>query len=80
MKKLNLTEEQLKENIIYWIVPVFGCVEPESLIGPFLTYENMLEKAKEVHKTQSEDDALFYLRIEHGIPWVDAFAGRDFLE
>lgn len=66
MKRLKLTRKQLKENIIYWIIPVFGCVEPQMAVGPFLTYEDMLKRAKKIKATQSDDDALFYSRTQYG--------------
>lgn len=66
MKTLKLTPKQLKENIIYWIIPVFACVEPQKAVGPFLTYDDMLKRAKKIKAKQSDDDALFYSRTQYG--------------
>lgn len=68
----------MKNKIQYWIVPVFGCIEPESLVGPFLTFGNMKKRAKKVHAEQSEDDAIFWLRTQDGKkPQINAFVGSE---
>lgn len=68
------------ESIRRYLVPVHGCVEPE-LEGPFEDDEERLERAREIHAEQDQDDALFWLDIpSDGEPVIGAFAGGDFKE
>jgi hypothetical protein len=63
----------------YYIAPVFGCVEPQSVEGPFDTFHAMLEQAKKVKAEQSETDALFYIvQQEDGRPCLECFANSHF--
>jgi hypothetical protein len=70
------------KRIQYFIVPVFGCVEPEPLIGPFNTFGKMLTFARKIYAKQREEDAIFYLRTEgNGVkPTVESFANLDMEE
>jgi hypothetical protein len=62
----------------YYILKVFGCVEPEPLHGPYLTYGNMLKAARRAHKKQSEEDAIFWLRVDgKGRPQVGSFTNTE---
>jgi len=58
----------------YYIVPVFGCVEPEPLKGPFKTYDGMVRAARKIRANQKEEDAIFYLKINpKGRPQMGTF-------
>lgn len=61
----------------YYIVPIFGCVDPESLVGPFYTYAGMLRRARKIHAKQDEDDAIFWLRVDNGKPVFESFSGAE---
>ena len=62
----------------YYIVSVFGCVQPEKLIGPFSDYKRMLARASKIHAKQWENDALFYLVIEDGKkPRMESFGAME---
>ena len=62
----------------YYIIPVYGCVEPEHLIGPFKTYEKMFKRAVKVRANQNERDAIFWLRFQQGrMPQVSAFTNAE---
>jgi hypothetical protein len=58
----------------YFVLPVFGSVEPQRPIGPFKTFEAMRKRAVKVRKEQDENDAIFYL-VTHPTkrPVVDSF-------
>lgn len=45
----------------FYIIPVFGCTDPEPMIGPFKSYDAMLKRARKVHDKQREEDALFWM-------------------
>jgi hypothetical protein len=65
-------------NTKYYIIPVFRCVEPEPLIGPFKTYEGMVKRAQKVYLNQHEGDAIFYLKLEDGKrPTVGTFSNDE---
>ena len=67
-----------KNNLGYWIVPVFRCVDIEDLVGPFSTYGAMLRAARKIKQRQREEDALFWLRLDKGEPPVmGSFSGRE---
>ena len=58
----------------YYVIPVFGCVEPETLIGPYKSYDSMVKKAQEVHAEQDEHDAIFWMVIDgRGRPAIGTF-------
>ena len=62
----------------YYIIPVYGCTDPEPLIGPFKTYAGMLNRAREVKAEQREEDAIFWLRTEKGeCPIVESFSNAE---
>jgi hypothetical protein len=63
-----------KQKPKFYIVPVFGCVEPETLRGPYKTYHGMRCVARKIHAKQYENDAIFWLRIpEKGCPEMGTF-------
>ena len=64
----------------YYIVPVFGCVDPETLKGPFKTYKGLVRAARKVHAKQNDDDAIFWLRCGKGRPIMGSFSGDEFGE
>lgn len=58
----------------YYVMPVWGCVEPEPLAGPFKTYEGMVKRASKIHAKQGEEDAIFWMRTSgNRIPVVGTF-------
>ena len=62
----------------FYIIPVYGCTDPEPMIGPFATYENMLKRARKVHDKQREEDALFWMvTYPKGKPGVGSFSGEE---
>ena len=61
----------------YYIVPVFGCVDPEPLAGPFKTYKGMVRAARKLHAKQAEEDAIFWLRCGKGRPTVGSFTNDE---
>jgi len=67
----------MKRNVKYYIVPIFGCIDPEQLVGPFYTYAGMLRKARKVHARQDEDDAIFWLRVGDGKPIFGDFSSDE---
>ena len=65
----------------YYIIPIYGCTDPENLIGPYKSFKEMLPKAIEVKNKQREEDAIFWLVTEDNPtmpPAVFAFSNRDF--
>jgi len=62
-----------KRTSAYYVLPVYGCTDPEPLVGPFDTQEEMLTAAIEVHAEQKEQDAIFWLVIEGGTPQIFSF-------
>lgn len=62
----------------YYIVRVFGCVDPEPLIGPFKTYDGMRKRAVKVRAGQDDEDAIFWLRTAPGEkPLIASFTNAD---
>jgi len=62
----------------YYIVPVFGCVDPEALVGPFKTYHGMKRAARKIHAKQAEEDAIFWLRVPaKGRPEMGSFTDAE---
>lgn len=62
----------------YYVIPVYGCTDPESLIGPFRTFANMLKRARKVHASQASEDAIFWLRVNEGEkPMVNSFSNQE---
>jgi hypothetical protein len=64
----------------YYIAPVFGGTDPETLIGPYKTFKGMLKKAKKVKENQRMEDSIFWLVINDipGVPpAVCAFTNHD---
>lgn len=62
----------------YYIVPVFGCVDPETLKGPFKTYDGMVNEARKIYANQDQDDAIFYLKVQPGRrPQLGTFSGSE---
>ena len=62
----------------YYIVPVWGCVDPEPLRGPYPTFGKLLKAARRVYKKQDDDDAIFWLRLEGKVkPQMGAFSGEE---
>jgi hypothetical protein len=62
-----------KSTVKYYVLPVWGCVEPQPLIGPFKSYEAMTKRAVKVHAEQGEEDAIFWMRTGKGAPAVSTF-------
>lgn len=54
----------------YYLVHVFGCVDPQAPEGPFATYDALLERATEFFNDEmdQESDVLFYLYLKDGCP------------
>ena len=67
----------MKSEPLYYIVPVFGCTDPEPLAGPFKLYRNMLRRARKIHANQKEEDAIFWLVIRNGRPMIGSFTGEE---
>ena len=67
------------DGIEFYILPVFGCVQPEPLIGPFKTYAEMQKRAQMVAARQGDMDAIFWLRTAPNPvgPMVGSFSGKD---
>ena len=64
----------------YYLIDVFGCVEPTA-VGPFDTDEERDAQAKIIHAGQSEEDALFWANVDkEGNLVVGAFCNNDFRE
>jgi hypothetical protein len=61
----------------FWAVPIFRCVEPEPVVGPFDTYDDMLVKAREIRKEQRDDDALFWAMIKDGRLEIGSFVNYE---
>lgn len=57
----------------YYILPVYGCLDPEPFIGPFDSYELMLQQAKLIRLEQDEEDALFWVRTKDPDTTVNCF-------
>ncbi len=59
----------------FYIMPVFGCTDPEALIGPYKTFDRMLKRAQKVYAKQREEDAIFWVLVKpNGRPEVGSFA------
>ena len=62
----------------YYIIPIWMGVSTKSLIGPFLCFEDMLVKAREIRAEQREEDGLFWLRLDSAsTPTVGEFSNLD---
>ncbi len=62
----------------FYIIPVFGCTDPEPLIGPFKTYDGMVKRAKKVFAKQREEDAIFWMvTYPKGRPGIGSFTFAD---
>ncbi len=61
----------------YYLVPIFGSVDPETLKGPYLTYTDLVRAAQRVRAKQNDEDGLFYLEIGKGKPVMGSFSGAD---
>jgi hypothetical protein len=58
----------------YYVVPIFGSVEPQILQGPYARPEAMIEAARVVHAEQSQNDSIFWLEIDDkGTPTMGTF-------
>ena len=64
-------------NIKYYIVPIWSCIDPEPLKGPFNTYDGMLRAARKIRAKQNEEDGIFWLRIGEGNPMIQAFTMQE---
>lgn len=68
----------MKKKIQYWILPIWGSVEPQKLIGPFKTYKGLLKRATVEFENQSDEDALFYMVTGESVaPRVEVFSGSE---
>jgi hypothetical protein len=67
------------EGMKYYILRIWGGVDPEPLIGPFKTYTAMLDRARKIHANQREKDAIFWIGVtpERERPFVDSFLGEE---
>ena len=62
----------------YYIVPVYGCTDPEPSRGPFKTYDGMLIAARKIHAKQREEDAIFWLVVyPKGRPQMGSFTNSE---
>lgn len=62
----------------YYILKVFSCVDPEPLHGPYLTYGNMLKRARKLYQELDEQDILLWVRTGGGEkPMVGSFSGKE---
>jgi hypothetical protein len=63
----------------YYIQKVFRGVEPESLIGPYGSWESLIKRAKKVRKGQREEDGIFWLLItgDRDKPTVGSFSNHE---
>lgn len=50
-----------KQEFEYFVLPVFGCVDPQTLVGPFADCEQLKVKAREIKEEQDEEDAIFWV-------------------
>ena len=58
----------------YYVLPVYGCTDPEPLVGPFDAYDEMIVEAIAIHAEQKDEDAIFWLKINiKGEPSVASF-------
>lgn len=46
----------------YYVVSVYGCVEPE-LSHPYGSYASMLKAARKIYATHSDEDGIFWLKV-----------------
>lgn len=67
----------MKRKSKFYVVPIFDCVEPESLIGPFKTFEGMRKRAVKVRQDQSDADAIFWLEVTGGLIKMHPFTNDD---
>lgn len=59
----------------YYLMPIYGCVDPEPLQGPYRDWPALLSAARIVRSQQEEEDSLFWLAITaDGRPETGAFA------
>lgn len=64
----------------YYLVTIWGDVEPSVHSGPFETEDQVLEAAREYRKSsQISNDmySLYYLEIENGKPELSSFSGEE---
>jgi hypothetical protein len=57
-----MSKNKNKNTSKYYVMPVWGCVEPQPLTGPFKTYDGMVKRAVKIHAEQGEEDAIFWMR------------------
>lgn len=63
---------------VYYVVPIFGCVDPQPLAGPYASWEEMLPHAQAIYREQDPgEDAIFYLALADGRPELGAFSDTD---
>lgn len=69
------------DNSQFYLIHVFGCVDPEVCDGPFSYLDDLVKKAREFYHSndfKEARDMLFYLVIKNGeMPSVYPFAGGD---
>ena len=59
---------------MYYLVIIYGGTDPERF-GDYATREDVVEEAKTARI--SEEDGLFYMTIESGIPTLNSFTNDD---
>lgn len=61
-----------------WIAPIYGCVQPQDLVGPYTDYDEMLLKAREIHSAQRLRDGIFYIVVTpNRTPTLEAFTSEE---
>lgn len=70
------------DNSQFYLIYVFGCVDPEVCDGPFSSFDDLAKKAREFYHSDGFNesrDILFYLVIKDGEkPSVYPFTNSDF--
>ncbi len=65
---------------MYYIIYVWGCVEPQPLDGPYESFELMRIEAEKFWQSEDarpERDCIFYLLIDGDGPSVHSFTNDD---
>ncbi len=69
------------DNSQFYLIHVFGCVDPEVCDGPFSSFDDLNKKASEFYHSDEFNegrDMLFYLVIKDGeMPSVCPFTNND---
>ncbi len=72
-----------ENNTQYYLIHVFGCVEPEIVAGPFDNYDILTDEARKLFLSSDdfseEQDMLFSLMVDgKNMPSVSSFSSSDF--